>query len=705
MELKEKLLELLKELDRPIIENEIAEMMDIDKSQIDLLRKVLDDLVKEGYLIKTKKGKYGPPERFNLIRGRIQITQKGFGFLIADDKDIEDIFIPASMTMGAMNGDEVFVYITEITNGGRKREGTVERIVKRKNTMIVGNLEISQNFGFVIPDDQKIRGDIFVSKDNFKGAKNDQKVLVQIIKWPEARRNAEGVVVEILGDKDDVGVDILSIIKQHQLREVFPNRVVNEAKAIPQEIAAEEIKRRIDLRNEVVVTIDGIDAKDLDDAISLKKMENGNYLLGVHIADVSHYVKEKKPLDEEALLRGTSVYLIDRVLPMLPEELSNGVCSLNPNVDRLALSVDMEIDVKGNVVNHKIYESVINSKYRLNYTEVSEYIENNIMSEKLDQIKELIMDMKDLAEILNTKRDIRGAVDFDFAESYIILDETGKPIDILKRERRVANKIIEEFMLATNETVAEHYFWLEMPFLYRIHEIPSQDKIEEFNKFIYNFGYKLKGSTDNIHPKAVQELIENVKGKKEEHIINKLMLRSLKQAKYSNKEEGHFGLAADYYSHFTSPIRRYPDLQIHRIIKEDLNRKIDDSRRRHFEAILPDVAKQSSETERTAEKAERDVDDLKMAEFMQDKIGNEYVGMISSVTSFGFFVELENTVEGLVRIVDLADDFYKFDSSRLELVGERRKKVYRIGDEIKVKVEKISLDSRTIDFSIVENNK
>jgi ribonuclease R len=701
MELREKILDLLEKLDRPIIEIEIAAMLGIDKSQLNILRDILEDFTSDGYLVKTKKGKYGPPKLFNFIRGKIQITQKGFGFLIPDDETIQDIFIPASLTMGAMNGDEVLVYVTEMNNGSRKKEGRVEHIVKRNNTMIVGNLEINQSFGFVTPDDQRIRRDIFISKKSFSGAKTNQKVVVQITKWPDGRRNPEGKVVEILGDKDDVGVDILSIIKQHKLREVFPNKVLSEARNIPQEIDKDEMKNRVDLRDELVITIDGVDAKDLDDAISLKKLENGNFVLGVHIADVSHYVKENSPLDKEAVYRGTSVYLIDRVIPMLPEELSNGLCSLNPDVDRFALSVDMEIDNSGNVVNHKIYESVIKSSYRLNYTEISDYIEDVEPSEKLDQIKELIYNMKALSEILNRRRETKGAIDFDFAESYIILDETGKPIEIRKRQRRVANRIIEEFMLITNETVAEHYFWIEMPFLYRIHESPSQEKLDEFNKFIYNFGYKIKGNMENVHPKAVQELIGNVKGKKEEHIINKLMLRSLRQAKYSEVEEGHFGLAAEYYSHFTSPIRRYPDLQIHRIIKEDLNQKINDSRRKHYAAILPDIAKHSSETERVAEKAERDVDDLKMAEYMQDKIGEEYTGMISSVTGFGFFVELENTVEGLVRLEELDDDYYDFDQAKLELVGSRTSKIYRIGDEVKIRVEKVSLDNRTIDFDII----
>jgi ribonuclease R len=701
MTIKERIIELLGDLERPIIDQDIAEMLEIEKSEIHILRDTLDELTADGYLIKTKKGKYGPPERFNFIRGRIQITQKGFGFLIPDNRELADVFIPAMATLGAMNGDEVFVYLTNGDEGTRKKEGRVERIVKRNNEIVVGNFETTENFAFVIPDDPRIKKDIYISRNNFKGAANDQKVLVQITRWPDGRRNPEGKVIEILGDKDDIGVDILSIIKQHKLRENFPKKVLKEARSIDQNVDQDEVVKRTDLRDELIVTIDGVDAKDLDDAISLKKLDNGNFVLGVHIADVSHYVREGSELDEEAIHRGTSVYLLDRVLPMLPEELSNGVCSLNPDVERLALSIDMEIDQSGKIHNHNIYESTIKSSYRLNYTEVSDYLENNESSEKLDQIKDMILNMKELSEILMKKRDERGAVDFDFAESYIILDESGKAVDIKKRERRVANKIIEEFMLVTNEVIAEHYFWLEMPFLYRVHEVPSPDKINEFNKLVHNFGHKLKGNTESIHPKAVQELIREVRDTKEEHIINKLMLRSLKQAKYSEVEEGHFGLAAEYYSHFTSPIRRYPDLQIHRIIKEDLNQKIDAKKRNHYEGILPEIAKRSSETEREAEKAERDVDDLKKAEFMQDKVGEEFDGMISSITSFGFFVELENTVEGLIRMIDLSDDFYRFDAEKLQLIGERKGKVYKIGDEIRVKLEKVSLDSRTIDFDLV----
>jgi len=703
MDIKEKILEMLGELDRPIIDVEIAEILDIEKSQIGFLKEALDELTKDGYLLKTKKGKYGPPEKFNLVRGRIQITMKGFGFLIMDDKDVDDIFIPANMTQGAMNGDDVFVYVVSHDDAGKRKEGRVERIIKRNNDIVVGNFETNNSFGFVVADDKKIRRDIFVNKKDFNGAKDNQKVLVKIVKWPDdSRRSPEGVIIEILGAKDDIGVDILAIIKTHKLREKFPEKVIDEAEKIEETISKEEIGKRVDLRDKLVITIDGVDAKDLDDAISLEKLGNGNYLLGVHIADVSYYVKEGKPIDVEAFSRGTSVYLIDRVIPMLPEKLSNGVCSLNPNVERLTQSVDMEIDANGKVVNHNIYESVIKSSYRLNYTEVSDYIEKDVKTEKLDKIRDMIFDMKNLAEKLNKKRDIRGAIDFDFAESYIILDEAGKPIDIKKRERRVANNIIEEFMLAANETVAEHYYWIEMPFLYRIHEIPFKEKIEEFNKFIHNFGYKLKGNQESIHPKSFQDLITKVKGTKEEHIISKLMLRSLKQAKYSSVKEGHFGLAAEYYSHFTSPIRRYPDLQIHRIIKEDLNKQIDGKRKDHYESILSEVAKHSSETERVAEKAERDVDDLKTAEFMKDKMGNEYVGMISSVTSFGFFVELENTVEGLVRLVNLADDFYIYNPERLELVGERKGKIYKIGDEVKIVVENVSIENREIDFEIVD---
>jgi ribonuclease R len=701
MNIEAKILEVLNEEKKPLLDVELARVMNIEKSQIHIIRDILDDMEKSGYVIKTKKGKYGPPESFDLIRGKIQITAKGFGFLIPDNKSLEDIFIAPTALNGAMNMDEVFVKVTKISSNDRKMEGEVERILVRKNEIIVGTFEKNPNFGFVVPDDKRIRTDIFVAYDNMNEAKHGQKVVVKIYKWPKDNRSPEGKVIEVLGNPQDPGVDVRAIIKTHGLREEFPSKVLEEADAIETTIPESEKLRRRDLSNHLIVTIDGIDAKDLDDAVNVIKLENGNYKLGVHIADVAHYVREYNKIDKEALLRATSVYLLDRVLPMLPKKLSNEVCSLNPNVPRLTLSCEMEIDKNGKIIDHDIFESIIESKYRLNYDEVSDLLEKGIVSEKLKPIENELKVMEELSKILYAKRELKGSIDFDFAESKIILDENFIPIEISKRDRRIGNRIIEEFMLIANETVASHYYWLEIPFLYRIHEHPLQEKIDEFNKFLNNFGYRIKGSSDEIHPKAVQELIREVKGKKEEHIINKLMLRALKQAKYSDQEEGHFGLAAEYYSHFTSPIRRYPDLQIHRIIKEHLNGLLSEKRLEHYKKILPEVATQSSEMERTAEKVERDVEDLMMAIFMKDKIGEEYEGIVSSVTSFGMFIELENTVEGLVRLVELTDDYYRYDDKKLELYGTKTNKIYKIGDTIKVLVSNVSILNREISFTVV----
>ena len=698
--IKEKIMEIFGNERSAMHTSDVVRLLEVDSSETGMIDSVLNEMVKEGYLIQTRKGKFMLASDNNLIRGRIQVTEKGFGFLIPDDESLKDIFIPARYLATAMNGDTVHVTVTKQGGNGSKSEGMVEAVLKRRKEKIIGVFEMQDNFAFVVPDDKKVRQDIFVPKRAFNGAKNDDVVEVRITRWPENGRKAEGEVSYILGSKDDVGVDILSIIMSHDLPLEFPSKVINEATAIEESITENEIKGRKDLRNELIVTIDGADAKDFDDAISLRKTDN-SYLLGVHIADVTHYVKEGSKLDKEALKRGTSVYLVDRVIPMLPEELSNGICSLNPEVDRLTLSVDVEIGFDGKILGHEIYEAVIRSSYRLIYDDVSSFLEDGTENAALEPIRDFLEGMKDLSLILRKKREERGSIDFDFAESQIILDEIGKPIDIAKRERRIANRMIEEFMILANEVISEHFYWLEMPFLYRTHEIPSLEKITDFSKFIYNFGYSLKGNLEEIHPKELQALVEKVKGKKEEHIISKLMLRSLRQAKYTDYQEGHFGLASTYYSHFTSPIRRYPDLQIHRIIKEFLKGQFDDKRKLHYENILGPVAQSSSETERNAEEAEREVDDLKMAEYMLDHIDEEYEGIISSVTGFGFFVELENTVEGLVRVVDLKDDMYEFFQDELALRGARTNNVFRIGDKIMVRVKGVSLAKREIDFEYI----
>jgi len=604
---------------------------------------------------------------------------------------------------GAMHNDRVIARMSRKMGNGKRAEGEIIRIIERVNKEIVGTFESSKNFGFVVSDDKRINYDIYIPKSEFNGAKDGYKVVAAITRWPEARRNPEGRVVEVLGHKDDIGTDILSIIRKYKLPEQFPKKVLNEADNIPDTVTEEEIARRRDLRDMNIVTIDGADAKDLDDAVSIEKLPNGNYRLGVYIADVTYYVKEGSNLDKEALKRGTSVYLVDRVIPMLPKRLSNGICSLNPNVDRLTMSVFMEIDRNGKVVNHEIFEGVIKTKERMTYSDVSDILEKEDpeLIKRYDYLVEDFKLMQELAMVLSKRKDRRGSIDFDFPESKIILDDEGRPIEIKKAERRIANRIIEEFMIVCNETIAEHMYWLKIPFVYRVHEVPDSEKIASFNKFIHNFGYHLKGTSEEVHPKALQDLLRKIEGKKEEHIISTLMLRSLRQARYSPENLGHFGLASNYYCHFTSPIRRYPDLQIHRIIREMLNEKLQQNRITKLKGIVANAADRSSERERVAVEAERETDDLKKAEYMSYHVGEEFDGIISSVISFGMFVELENTVEGLVRISTLVDDYYIFDEVNHLFKGERTNKTYRIGDEVRIKVSNVNVSQKEVDFVLI----
>ena len=703
MTIREKILELVNAKDyKPMIKEEILTKFDIDVSSKKEFYKILDSLEKEGLIIKTGNERYAPINKDYLVVGTLEGNERGFGFVIPDDKDREDVFIPAENMIGAMHGDRVIANILNKSIGGRRDEGEIIRILSRENQFVVGTFEENKNFGFLIPDDQKITHDIFIPKGSYGEAKNRQKVVVEITMWPEPRRNPEGKVVEVLGYVGEKGTDILSIIRQFKLPEEFPERIIDIASNIEQTISPNELEGRTDLRHLKTFTIDGADAKDLDDAISIEVLENGNYSLGVHIADVAHYVKENSPIDKEALNRGNSVYLIDRVVPMLPRELSNGICSLNPNEDRLTLSVIMEINRNGNVSNHRIMESVINSKARLIYDDVSDFLENDdeAAKEKLKDLLTELKDMEELARILNNKRETRGSIDFDFPETMIILDDNGYPVEIKKMERRIANRMIEEFMLVANETVAEEYFWAEIPFLYRIHEEPAQEKLNDFGKFIHNFGYKLKGK--EIHPKELQLLTKEIKGKKEEIVISTLLLRSLKKAKYSSVPDIHFGLAAKYYSHFTAPIRRYPDLVIHRIIKANLNGKLGIDKQLFLEENLPEIADYTSMTERRAEEAEREVEDMKKAQYMSDKIGEEYEGIISSLTNFGIFVQLENTIEGLVHFRSMLDDYYNFDEENYYIIGERTKKIYRLGDTVNIEVVGADPLRRNIDFALID---
>jgi len=702
MGIKSNIIDFMEEkLYKPMLKEELAIQFGITGKDIIEFYKVLDEMEREGIIIQTKNGRYGLVSKMNLVVGKLEGNEKGFAFLIPDDKEKEDVFIPAEGTNGAMDGDRVVVRIINSGIVNKRDEGEVVKILERANNTIVGTYEDSKNFGFVIPDNSKISYDVFIPKENKNGAKTNQKVVVEITRWPEKRRNPEGKIVDILGYIGEKGVDILSIIKDYKLPEEFPKKVKNQAQQIEETISEEEIKNRVDLRHLNTFTIDGPDAKDFDDAVSIEKVGE-KYRLGVHIADVSHYVKENTPLDKEAFKRGNSIYLIDRVIPMLPEELSNGICSLRPNEDRLTLSVFMEIDKRGNVLNHEIVEGIIRSKARLIYDDVSDLLENGDDSafKGMDKIVEDLKLMEELCYILNERRDRRGSIDFDFPEARIILDDNGKPIDIVKEDRRIANRIIEEFMLICNETIAEEMYWAQMPFLYRIHEEPDEDKINSLNKFLHNFGYMIKGSQE-IHPKELQKITKEIKGKKEETLINTIMLRSLKKARYSSEHDIHFGLAAKYYTHFTSPIRRYPDLQIHRIIKKFHKGGLTSNEQERLNSILPKVAEHTSQTERIAEEVEREVDDLKMAEYMLDRIGNIYEGMISSLTSFGMYVQLENTVEGLVHFENMIDDYYEFDEENYYVIGKSTKKKYRLGDIVKVKVIDANLIRRTIDFMLV----
>lgn len=701
---KEKIVEFMKEMAyKPMLREELANVFEIEPNDQPMFYKILDEMEQSGYIIKTQHNRYGIPEKMNLVVGRLQGHQKGYGFVIPDNRDINDVFIPAEDLNGALHGDRVIARVVSKSKEGRRQEGEIIRLLERVNKTIVGTFENSRNFGFVVPNDTRINMDVFIPKSEINGAKTNQIVVVEMTKWPEKRRNPEGKVIEILGHRDDIGTDILAIIRKFGLPEDFPEEVIDEAEDIPEEIPAEEINRRLDLRDEMIFTIDGADAKDLDDAISIEKLDNGNYKLGVHIADVTHYVKENSPLDKEALKRGTSVYLVDRVIPMLPKKLSNGVCSLHPNVPRLTLSLFMEINDKGVILNHKIVETIIESKERFTYTDVSDLLEKDVpeLKERYSHVIDKLKIAEELCNILMKKREARGSIDFDFPEAKIILDKDGKPVEVKKYERRISNRIIEEFMLVSNETIAEHMYWTETPFVYRVHEDPDSEKISEFNKFIHNFGYHLKG-TQETHPKELQALLKKIEGKKEETVINTIMLRSLKKARYTHECLGHFGLAAEYYSHFTSPIRRYPDLQIHRIIKDFINDRMSEKKIEKLKKKLPSVTDHASLRERVADEAERETDDLKKVEFMSNKIGEEFEGIISGVIPFGIFVELDNTIEGLVHVSTLVDDYYIHDAQNYSFVGERTKKTYRIGDIVKIKVVKADIAKRALDFVLVE---
>ncbi len=707
IEKKKLILDLLKEENLPAVNSkELLTILEVPSEDYELFFHIIDELVDEGLVVKTRRNKIMLAQKANLFVGMFESNSNGFGFVRVDGEE-NDIFIPKRFMNNAMHKDKVLCKVTFEKNGGKKREGEIVKVLEKGKKKVVGTFQKNKSFGFVVADDKKYLKDIFISKKNCGGAVTGHKVLVEITKAPSTEENSkpEGRVIEILGHINDPGVDILSIVYDLEIPTEFPKAVLKQVEDIPSEVNLDECSDRTDMREVQMVTIDGEDAKDLDDAIHIQKLDNGNFLLGVHIADVTHYVKEGSPLDKEALIRGTSVYLVDRVIPMLPHKLSNGICSLNAGVERLALSCDMEIDNKGKVVKHKIYKSLIKIDKRMSYTVVNDLLtnENSEHLKENENFIEMFKNMEQLREILLEKRITRGAIEFDFPEAKIKLNKEGKPIDIVKYERNIATSIIEEFMLACNETVAEEYHWLNLPFVFRSHATPDPDKMEKLKEFIQAFGYYLKGK--DTHSKSIQKLLSKIDGTEEETIISRLTLRSMKQARYTPSNDGHFGLAANYYCHFTSPIRRYPDLQIHRIIKENIDSGFSEKYQRKLDEKMPDVCKMCSENERRAEQAEREVSKLKKVEFMSDKIGQQFEGIISSVTSWGIYVELSNTVEGMVSVNSLIDDYYIFDNVHLKYFGEKTDKQYGIGQKVKIEVQKANIEERTLDFIFVDEEE
>ncbi len=680
----------------PMKLKELAILLQVPKEQRNELKKVLDSLEAEGKVHVSSKGKYSKGEAKRLV-GTFTSHARGFGFVTIEG-EAEDIFISEDDMNGAFHNDQVEVVI-KAAPAGKRKEGKITKVLSHGTTTLVGYFEKSKNFGFVRPDNQRFIKDIFIPLERSKGAVTGHKVVVELTKYGGDNKKPEGKVIEIIGHVNDPGTDIMSIVKGYDLPTSFPEKVLNQAERVAKDVSEADMAGRMDLRDWQMVTIDGEDAKDLDDAISIAR-DGSNYILGVHIADVTNYVQENSALDREAVKRGTSVYLVDRVIPMLPHTLSNGICSLNAGVDRLALSCIMTINEKGSVVDHKIAETVVRIDERMSYTSVKKILEEKDEAE-IERYQELVPMfelMAELSSILREKRRQRGSIDFDFPETKMILDENGRPIDIKPYDRNVATKIIEDFMLLANETVAEDYFWQEIPFVYRTHESPDEDKVKKLATFINNFGHSLHISNKEVRPKEIQKLLAKVEGTAEEALISRLALRSMKQARYTPENTGHFGLAASYYCHFTSPIRRYPDLQIHRIIKENLRGRMNDDRRAHYDAILTEVAKKSSERERLAEEAERETIKLKKVEYMAERIGETFEGVISSITKWGVYVELPNTIEGLIHVTNMYDDHYNYIEDTYEMVGEHTGKTYKLGQTVEVRVIGANRLERTIDF-------
>ena len=640
----------------------------------------------------------------NCIKGIFRGNEKGFGFVKIDGQD-EEIYISRGNTKDAVNGDEVLIKIIDDTVEGNRKEGKIVKTINHKRNEIVGTFTKRKNFGFVVPDDREFNTDIFISKKSFNKAKNNQKVVVKITKFPQGNKSAEGEITEIIGGINEAGVDMLSLIKEYNLPYEFPDDVILEAKKVENKITKKDLQNRLDLRSKNIFTIDGEDAKDLDDAIYVTKLENENYELGVSIADVSHYVAENSKLDQEAIIRGTSIYMLDRVIPMLPKELSNGICSLNVNEDRLCLSVISEITPDGEIVSSDIRKAVINVKERMSYADVQKILDgkNKKVLKRYEKYIEDFKLMEELAKILKQKREGAGSLDLDIPESKVILDKNGFAIDIEKYKIYFANEIIEQFMLTANEIVAEKFYWLEAPFIYRVHEEPDTEKVNALNKFLFNFGYKIKSNKEKDYPKAFAEVLEKVKGREEEMVVSNLILRTLKVARYESENKGHFGIASKYYCHFTSPIRRYPDLFIHRIISKYIDNSyiLNEKNLEKYKEQATKYSQTSSEREKIAQKVEREAIAIKKAEYMQNKIGKEYEGIVSGITAFGMFVELENTVEGLIKFEDLGNEYFIYNDENKTLIGENSKKIYKIGDKIKIKVIYANKQLRRINFKAI----
>lgn len=687
----------------PMKIKELAIVLGVKKDQRPQLEQILNELMTEGRIVCSKRGKFSKSEE-KKITGTFQAHPKGFGFVSVEGEK-EDIFIPESETNGAMHMDTVEISVSPAVTG-RRKEGKVLHVLERGMKQVVCTYQLNKNFGFAVPDNPKFGSDIFIPLERSKGAVNGHKVVVEITQYGKKGKNPEGKVVEILGHINDPGVDILSIVRAYGLPVEFDPKVMTQVEHVAKPVSEADMAGRMDLRDWQMVTIDGEDAKDLDDAVSLT-MDHENYILGVHIADVSNYVQEHSALDTEALKRGTSVYLVDRVIPMLPHALSNGICSLNQGEERLALSCIMTVNPKGEIIDHTITESVICVDRRMTYTNVKKILADHdpeVMAE-YEPLVPMFEKMAELAAILRKKRMKRGSIDFDFPETKVILDKNGHPVDIRPYDRNVATKLIEDFMLAANETVAAEYYWRELPFVYRTHEQPDSEKIQKLSTFINNFGYSLHIGSDEVHPKELQKLLEKIDGTSEEPLISRLTLRSMKRARYTVENTGHFGLAADCYCHFTSPIRRYPDLQIHRIIKDSLRGRLGEKRIGHYTQILPEVAKHASEMERRADEAERETIKLKKVQYMENHIGETFAGVISGVAEYGFFVELENTVEGLVRVTSLTDDFYQYYEETYELVGEATNRRFKLGQQVRVTVDNCDRIMRTIDFTLADSDE